>query len=512
VSGAALLLVALLGAPGGTARPVPPAAEVLLARARLAEQTTGVEAAVVLLEQAAEAAPDCPRVHRALGRALHAAGRLPEATAALRRAAALAPDDPAVQADLGMLYMARGNWWFAVRALRAAHAGLPERADVAYALAACLARAGGHEDAVEGLERAAAGDGEVARRARYDLGVAHHALGRPYAARRHFADALASGVPPGPVEEYLDATWRAEHGRQPAASVTSVLSAEYDSNPTFRPDVDPAPPGPGAGVSTYRGVALAAFTLRPWWRPRGGLAVTGSFRLGESTSEEADDLDSTEVRAGLGWTRRLVAWGLDQELTVDYRFGLVGLRGGPLTAPDLEPFVFSESHGGVVSWRVWQRERAWTTASYSLVRTGYRPEGRTGVGHLAALRHTALLAGGRRRVDAQLSARVWDAEGDWYDLRGLGGFLGGSGLLAFGVQAFGGLSFELRDHPHSEGVWDAYPQRREDLGRGVQAGLARRLGDRLQTSLQWSWTRQDSTVRLYRPERHVVGLLLAGAL
>ena len=452
---------------------------------------------------------------QARARADLAAGRAREATETLKQALTSAPDAPELHADLGLAYMARGNWFFAERALRRAHAVLPARGDIAHALGVCLARSGRPDDALPLLERAA--DEDAA--ARYAAGTAAYELGRWRAAREHFGHAAAAGPPEAqaPAADYVEATWAAEHGRPPRASVSAVLGIEIDTNPALLPDAEPASGGDDshAGApepsTTLKGVLSASASLHPWWGARGGLRVSASLRHTESRDEVADDFDTTQVGAGLALLRRIWALGLDQELGASYGFSLIRMRGGLNTGLSLDPFIFSESHEAGLSWRVWQGEDAWVTTRYRLARPTYRERTRSGLRHVGSVGQAVLLGGGRVRVDLQAAARADDAQGDGYDLWALGVTLGGSVVVAPGVQAFLLLPVERSDHHASEGYWEA--GQRVDLRTGAQAGVTWRMLDNLQASAQWRWDRRQSSLPdRFSFDRNQVTVFVVGAL
>jgi protein O-GlcNAc transferase len=130
------------------------------------------EAAVTLIREAADRAPDNARYHRGLAQALQSLERWPEAAAVLRRVLELEPGDFDAQLDLGVALQRSGARAAAAAAYRAA---LAQRSDDPRALGnlgAVLREMGELDEATRQLESAARLQPNVASHA-INLGIIH---------------------------------------------------------------------------------------------------------------------------------------------------------------------------------------------------------------------------------------------------------------------------------------------------------------------------------------------------
>jgi tetratricopeptide (TPR) repeat protein len=130
---------------------------VMLARARLAEHTGDIAAALALLEPLIRAKPDVVAALNLAGYLLADANqRLGDAERYLRHARELAPGDPAILDSWGWLLLRRGSPRAAVRALDRAARFAPLEPEILVHLAAAWAADGAPRTAAEALDRAAA--------------------------------------------------------------------------------------------------------------------------------------------------------------------------------------------------------------------------------------------------------------------------------------------------------------------------------------------------------------------
>jgi predicted Zn-dependent protease len=143
-------------APFGVGAPATDHPAAMLARARLAEHTGDLSAALALLEPLIRAKPDLVGALNLAGYLLADANqRLGDAEGYLRHARELAPGDPAILDSWGWLLLRRGDARAAVRALDRAARFAPLEPEILVHLAAAWAADGAPRTAAEALDRAA---------------------------------------------------------------------------------------------------------------------------------------------------------------------------------------------------------------------------------------------------------------------------------------------------------------------------------------------------------------------
>ncbi len=312
------------------------------------------DAALPLLEQAAELAPDQAAVHIQLGRALNNLRRLPAARAAFERAVRLDPRSADAWTGLGHVSRGLADLDTADDAFRRALDLQPGSARALSNLASVRLAQGRIEDGLRLLRQSVAADPSDPK-VRSLLGDALQGIGRHVEAEAAYAEAL--GIDP----DHADAL-------AGMGAVMDALGRYGDAERLLRMALDRRPGDPvAAGSLTHvlelqgRGEEILALIDSCRWAQRPGWAIVAEarqlFRLGRWDEAEAriggvdpDQIDPASWAAVLNLRGRLL------EARGDYPSAFRMFQASNLTQPaDFDPATFRDTVDSLIGY--FSRER-----------------------------------------------------------------------------------------------------------------------------------------------------------
>lgn len=454
------------------------------------------------------------RYWRGMARAL--LGQHKKAEEDLQAAAYEITNDQNLLLTLGRVQLAQGKYMWAMRQLQAVLEMDRSNNEARLELSYCLMRLEEYDDAIKQLRVLLKSNpkAETGRRGRVLLGIclyrkqkldqAREVLGRAGGTRS--MDDWGRGS-----REMLEILLGRQFGAEKGWGFSITVGGGVDTNPAMNEEGL-------AGWSRTKDTALDAFlTGRAWWTPlvRGRHSITGELGIqrhfyvaawNDETQDRVSAFNMTVISAGGLYRYDYLSRSKHRSLSIGYTFQLNQLDGGKGIPSEPDAFLFSEKHGGLVSW-LWRHDPKHTTELQ--VRPWwmtFRDKDRDGFGAKVSVRHSAFLMNNRFKLFPEVFGGYqhtrWEA---WRHLS-LGGWTGLSYLMPFSLDLTGSLSYELRYYDGSAEAFEGIspnswllPQGKDRLDQilSIGAGIGRTLDKkkrwRVDLSLRYSynWSRAE---------------------